>query len=83
MATFHINVRTGSHIATTLTVDKADHAELRLEMARFVGELLTKHAAQIWADEDWQVDVSDETGLILYAMQVSASKTPATAGLVL
>jgi hypothetical protein len=77
--TYYINVRTESHIATTVTVEKDSHTDLRIEMARFVGELLKFHADLIWTDEEWQVDVSDEAGMILYVPHVSASKTSATA----
>jgi hypothetical protein len=80
MARYSINIRTVSHIADTLAVEKEDHTELRLELARFVGELLKEHAEVIWADEDWQIDVTDEAGLILYVMHISAMKTAATAG---
>jgi hypothetical protein len=57
-----------------------DLMALRIEMARFVGELLRDHAELIWADEDWQVDVTDGAGLILYVIHVSAMKTSATSG---
>lgn len=78
MPTFHINVRTASHIAQTVDVERDDHTALRVELARFVGELLKDHAELIWTDEDWQIDVSDDEGLILYVMHIAAMKTPAT-----
>lgn len=79
MPAYNINVRTESHIATTVSVEKDSHTDLRIEMAQFVGQLLKDHADLIWADEDWQIDVTDEAGLILYVLQISASKTSATA----
>jgi hypothetical protein len=78
VAIYHINVRTESHIATSVDVEMADLTALRLEMARFVGELLKDHADLIWTDETWQVDVTDEAGLILYVISVDAMKTAAT-----
>jgi hypothetical protein len=51
-------------------------------MASFVGKLLKDHAALIWKDQDWQVDVTNEAGLILYVLNVSASETAATTGTV-
>jgi hypothetical protein len=78
MSRYHINVRTDSHIAGTVTVEHGDLTGLRVEMARYVGELLKDHAALLWADEEWQVDVTDEAGLILYVLHISAMKTPAT-----
>lgn len=78
MPKYHINVRTESHIASTVTVEHASHTALRVEMAQFAGELLKDHADLIWKDEDWQIDVSDDAGLILYVLHISAMKTPAT-----
>jgi hypothetical protein len=80
MPTYNINIRTASHIADTLKVEKVDLTGLRLEMARFVGELLKDHAGLLWEDKDWQIDVSDEAGLILYAINISALETAATLG---
>jgi hypothetical protein len=82
MPIYHINIRTESHIASTVTVDKEDLFELRQEMARFVGELLKDHAELIWADKDWQIDVTDSEGLILYVLHINASETAATLGTV-
>jgi hypothetical protein len=80
MPLYHINVRTESHIASTVDVERESLTELRLEMARYVGELLKDHAELIWADEDWQIDVTDADGLILYVIHISATDTAATAG---
>jgi hypothetical protein len=77
MATYRINIRTESHIADTLEVETDDLTELRLELARFVGELLKDHAELIWADEDWRIDVTDGSGAIIYVMHISAVETPA------
>jgi hypothetical protein len=82
MPRYNINVRTASHIANTTAIERSTLNELRLEMARFVGKLLKDHAALIWKDQDWQVDVTNEAGLILYVLNVSASETAATTGTV-
>jgi hypothetical protein len=80
MPSYKINVRTASHIADTLAVEKANLNEVRVEMARFVGELLKDHADLIWKDQEWQVNVSDASGLILYVLRLTASDTAATRG---
>ena len=79
MPEYHIELRSETTIRETYTVDREDLTGLREEMARFVGELLQFHARQIWVDEDWQVDVTDEKRLILFTMHISAKTTPATA----
>lgn len=78
MAEYNINIRTESHIADTVKVEKDDLTGLRVEIAAFVGELLKDHAELLWEDKDWQIDVSDDSGLILYVIQVVASEAPAT-----
>jgi hypothetical protein len=39
--------------------------EARVEAAKRIGMLLHAHAGKLWVDEDWQMDVTDDTGLIL------------------
>jgi hypothetical protein len=77
MPAYRINIRTESHIADSVDVETENLTDLRLELARFVGELLKDHAELIWADQDWQVDVTDSAGLILYVLHISAAETAA------
>ena len=78
MAIYHIELRTANRVWETVNVERDSLLELRIEMARFVGQLLKDHAEEIWADRDWRVDVTDSTGLILYVMHLSATDTAAT-----
>lgn len=77
MSKYNIELRTEKRVSETLQVESADLTELRIEVANFVGDLLKEHAGKIWVDEDWRVDVTDESGLILYVMQISAIQAPA------
>ena len=79
MPRYHIELRTQDRVWETITVDKDDHTDLRIEVATFVGELLKEHAAQIWVDEDWRVDVTDDSGLILFVMRLFVTDSAATA----
>ena len=81
MPRFKIDLRTESHIADTLVVEHEDQNALRIEVAQFVGEMLRDHATQIWVDEEWRVDVSDDAGLILFVLHICATNAPATAPL--
>jgi hypothetical protein len=80
LARFHFQVRTQSHVAFTEAADLLGLEEARTEAARRVGVLLTEHAQQIWADKDWQMDVTDGRGLILFTINVSAYVAPAAQG---
>lgn len=61
MPRFHIEVRTPTHVMLTEGVDLADHTAARVEAARRVGALLSEHANRIWVDQDWQLNITDET----------------------
>lgn len=78
MPRYHIGLRSETHLNETLTVERESLTDLRIEMARFVGELLRQHADAIWEDKDWRVDVTDENGLILFVMEIHAADTAAT-----
>jgi hypothetical protein len=78
MPHYHIELRTPDQIWETLDVESDNLDGLRLEIARFVGELLKDHAGKIWADKDWRVDVTDHAGLILYALNIFATDSAAT-----
>lgn len=78
MSLYHLELRSVDRVWETLDVEREDLTALRVEMARFVGQLLQDHAGQIWADGDWRVDVTDDSGLILYVMHISATDTAAT-----
>ena len=77
MALFNIELRTENRVWDTIEVESENHTGLRVEVARFVGDLLKEHANQIWTDEDWRVDVTGEGGIILYVMHVSAVQAAA------
>ena len=79
MPVFNFEVRTPSHVMLTQSADLADHTAARVEAARRIGELLTDHANQLWVDEEWQIDVTDQRGLILYVIHVNAMRSAATA----
>ena len=78
MPAYHIELRTADQICDTHKVEKENLEALRIEMARFVGDILKEHAGKVWADKEWRVDVTDEIGLILHVMTISATDTAAT-----
>lgn len=79
MPNYHIELRTADQVWETLDVERDDIEALRIEMARFVGELLRDHAHKVWADKNWRVDVTDDSGLILYVMNIATTDQAATA----
>lgn len=80
MPKYHFEVRTPTQTLVTEGADLPDSTAARVEATKRIGDLLRIHAGEIWADQDWQMDVTDERGLILYAVVVSALMAPATVG---
>lgn len=78
MPFYHFEVRTPTHVMVTEGAELADMTAARVEAAVRIGRLLHDHAGQIWIDQDWQIDVTDENGLILYMISVSAMRSAAT-----
>jgi hypothetical protein len=75
---FHFQVRTGTHVMITEFADLGGTREARVEAAKRIGVLLTAHADKLWVDEDWQMDVTDDAGLILFVINVTAMESSAT-----
>ena len=78
MPQYNIQLRTDERVWETLQVESEDQGALRLEVARFVGELLRDHADKIWIDQEWRVDVTDPTGLILFVMHLMVTNAAAS-----
>ena len=64
----------------TDAAELSDSDEARVEAAKRIGLLLHAHAGKLWADEEWQMDVTDGTGLILFVISIAAMKSAATLG---
>ena len=75
---FHFQVRTPSHVMLTEAAELADTDEARVEAAKRIGSLLHAHAGSLWVDEEWQMDVTDDRGLVLFVINISAMRSAAT-----
>ena len=62
----------------TEVADLRNADEARVEAAKRVGLFLQAHAGKIWTDQNWQMDVTDERGLILFVITVQALQSAAT-----
>jgi hypothetical protein len=49
---FHFEVRTDTHVMLTEGIELSNDAAARIETSCRIGELLRKHAGQIWVDQD-------------------------------
>lgn len=80
MPFYHFEIRTPTHVLITEGAELPDSTAARVEAAKRIGKLLHDHAGQLWVDQDWQMDITDERGLILYAINIAALRSSATNG---
>jgi hypothetical protein len=76
MARYYFQVRTDTHVLLSEGVDLAKAEDARVEASRRVGELQKEHAGKIWEDQDWRMDVTNDSGFILFVIHISAMRSP-------
>lgn len=68
MSRFHFNVYDGISALDDEGTELADPQQARLRAIRLSGEILGDDYERLTADVDWHMEVTDETGLILYRL---------------
>lgn len=77
MQTFIFESDAGSHGPTRWTAELASVREAQVQAVQTLGELLADDGAEFWKDEPVTMTVSDDSGLILFCLDLSAVKAPA------
>lgn len=54
-----------------------DGAAARIEAARVLGQMVNERPAAVWKDDLLRITVTDEHGLILFSLDLTALKSPA------
>jgi hypothetical protein len=57
----------------------ADDDAARIEAARVLGQLVNERPQDIWHDEPFRMTVTDETGLVVFILDIAAVAAPAAA----
>ncbi|MCW6510867.1 DUF6894 family protein [Lichenifustis flavocetrariae] len=68
MPRYFFNVKKDNRPPDTVGVELASAVEARLEAVRTMGEDLKDNPSAFWDDEEWQISVSDERGLVLFTL---------------
>ena len=75
MPHFFFNVRDGRDVQGVESVELPDFRAARREAIRFSGAVLEHEAHEV--NGDWSLEVTDETGLILFIMAFSIVQSSA------
>jgi hypothetical protein len=76
MPLFHFNVCDGVCLPDREGSEWPDWQAARLEAIRRAGEVLKREAERIALGEDWRIEVTDHTGLILFHMSFMVVESP-------
>jgi len=76
MPRFHFNVRDGSDLPDRDGTELPDLRSARREAVKLAGQLLLDQPETFWEGSDWHVAVTDETGLILFRLDFTATDAP-------
>ncbi len=74
MARFHFAVEGASN---KLTMELPDIAAAKCEAVRRAGNLICEEAGSFWNSGHFEMTVTDESGLILFALMLTGVEAPA------
>lgn len=72
MARYFFNVRDGAERPDREGTELAGQLEARRAAMQIGAELLRRDGRQFWDDPNWQIEVTDEQGVILFTVYISA-----------
>lgn len=77
MPRFFFNVHDDHALLDDTGTDFPNIAAAKAHVPRFVGELIRDSEATFWDCDMWRLEVTDEIGLVLFVVHVSAAVSPA------
>lgn len=75
---FHFNTYDNVTVLDPEGTELADWDEARLEAIRLCGEILKEDAKRVALCEDWRMEVTDDTGLVLFRFDFAVMASAAT-----
>lgn len=76
MPRFHFNIYDGVNLLDPTGTELPGWDEARSEAVRLAGDVLKDSAHRIALGEDWRMEVTDDTGLILFRLDFSVLEAP-------
>ncbi len=78
MPRYFFNIHKDHHTPDSTGADLADLEQARVQAARVMAQEMTDHPGDFWNDEEWHIEVTDQRGLILFAVYSAAIHAAAT-----
>lgn len=77
MPRFHFNVYDGLSMPDAAGRELPSLEEARIEAIRLSGEILTDQSRRLALGEDWRMEVTDDTNLVLFRLDFTVIEAPA------
>ena len=74
---FRFESDAGVHARQSWDADLGSVREAQIQAIQTLGELLSEDGSQFWVAEEVTMTVSDDKGLLLFSLDLSAVKAPA------
>ncbi|WP_426954146.1 DUF6894 family protein [Muricoccus radiodurans] len=78
MPLYHFQVLDDQTLPDSVGVQLPDLKAARVEAVRVAAEILKEHAETFWSTYEWQLKVTDDTGLTLFTLLFLAQEAPST-----
>ena len=76
MPRFYFHVHDGCDILDKDGTELRDVDEARVEAIRYAGVLISQQFCKLPAGEDWNLEVTDATGLVLFRLDFTIAEAP-------
>ena len=73
MPRFRFQLHDGRSLPDTEGTVLPNLEDAQLEAVRRAGTILSRHSREFWQDHEWALDVTDDAGLVLFTLTVSAT----------
>lgn len=80
MPTYHFDLQDGSGKPDPEPANLPDYKAARGELVTMAGLILKDVDGGFWKEGHWQMNVTDERGLILCSLQILGTEAPAVKG---
>ena len=77
MTVYHFNIIDGVTLPDPDGVDLPNLEEARVQAVRLAGDLLRYSTNHFLRDGEWRLEVTDNTGLVLFVLYLTAIDAPA------
>jgi hypothetical protein len=74
---FHFNVHDGSEHPDLEGAELPGLSDARKYAVRYFRDMLHSELNGFWAGEEWKMEVTDDTGLLLFSLHFSGTDSPA------